>query len=548
VEEQFYVFYPALFLMLAKLRGRLTLQTRLALALGVIIVSSYWLSIVQTASHPSAAYFSPFTRAWELAIGALVAVSTPWLKQIPTRVATFLTWGGLAAIVVAAFAFTAQTPYPGSLVAVPVVGAALVIAGGVGALRSGAERLLALSPFQWFGRRSYSLYLWHWPILIIAAERVGKFTLPLGENLALVGVALLVSMISYAVVENPIRHLHTPSRKSVILGAGAVIATVALLSTAIAVETSPVRGYVVSPVSSVQALSGELAAAAHIMHVPPGVRPAPTSVGRFWGGNYTDPACAATAEQSSERPCTLGDPTGKSLMVVYGDSHAQMWLPAFATLAKAAHWRLIVLSKDYCPAELVTIVNQPGVGQLNGPDVTCDDWHTWAVHEITMLRPDLLVITQESVYHAPATSTLPPSFFTNEEWQAGLTALLRAVRLPGMRIDLLGNIPVLPQSGPTCVAQHPTDIQRCSQSTGASVVIFNSIERLTANADGARYIDTIPWFCSSRCTAVVGKYEVFMDPLHINAVWAMYLENVLADSLGIPGGSVASAHIAPVVG
>ncbi len=85
VEEQFYVVYPTLVLIIASLRGRLDVRARLAILLGGVIVPSYWLSVVQTSAHPAAAYFSPFTRAWELALGALVAVGTSWLRKLPRR-------------------------------------------------------------------------------------------------------------------------------------------------------------------------------------------------------------------------------------------------------------------------------------------------------------------------------------------------------------------------------------------------------------------------------------------------------------------------------
>ncbi|MGO8871547.1 MAG: acyltransferase family protein [Acidimicrobiales bacterium] len=134
------------------------------------------------------------------------------------RVAAFLTWAGLGSIVFAAVAFNGQTAYSGSLVAIPVVGAAAVIAGGAAVPRSGAESLPGTRPFGWLGRRSYSLYLWHWPILIIAAEYAGTTSLPVAENLALVAVALGLSMATYLIVENPIRHSRLTPRKSVILG------------------------------------------------------------------------------------------------------------------------------------------------------------------------------------------------------------------------------------------------------------------------------------------------------------------------------------------
>ena len=230
VEEQFYVVYPTLFLVVARLKGRLSLQAKLA-SPGVVIGGSYWLSVVQTAAQPTAAYFSPFTRSWELALGALLAVLTPWLKRIPALSAALLTWVGLAAVAVAAFAFTAQTPYPGSLVAVPVVGTAIVIAGGVAAPRSGLSSCSTQSiPMV---RQAFLLAL----SVALAdpdhrAEHAGKTSLSLRDNLALILLAIVVSMATYRIVENPIRHWKLPSR-SPSAGIATVVATVAILSLAI---------------------------------------------------------------------------------------------------------------------------------------------------------------------------------------------------------------------------------------------------------------------------------------------------------------------------
>lgn len=130
VEEQFYLVYPLVVLLLAGLRTRWSLRARLTLGLVAIVVVSFALSVAQTASDPTVAYFSPFTRAWELGIGALVAVGTNRLLTIGKPLGAALTWAGIAGIVYGAVAFNNQTPYPGSLVAIPVLGAALVLAGG----------------------------------------------------------------------------------------------------------------------------------------------------------------------------------------------------------------------------------------------------------------------------------------------------------------------------------------------------------------------------------------------------------------------------------
>ena len=466
VEEQFYVVYPTLFLVLARLKGRLSLQAKLAIALVVVIVASYWLSVVQTASQPTTAYFSPFTRAWELALGALVAVGTPWLKRIPVQGAALLTWAGLAAIAVAAFTFTAQTPYPGSLVAIPVLGAALVIAGGVVAPRLGAEQLLGLAPFQWFGKRSYSLYLWHWPILIIAAEQAGKSSLPLWENVILVLLAIVVSMASYRFVENPVRHWNLPSRTTVFAGIAVVAATVAILSLVIGIESTPTSSSAVPAAPDVQAVLREVAAAKSITTVPADIQPSPSEAAADWGGHAND-RCTPTPSQSSEPICVLGDRRATRSMVVLGDSHALMWLEALDSIAQQAHWKLIDLGKPSCPAEIVTPINPPGIGPVGGPYTVCDQWHQWAIRWINRTQPNLLVITQESDTY----------FFHATQWRDGMLALLKDIKSPKTKKVILGNVPLLPKTGPACLAAHTHDVQACSAPRAVAVSPFTQVER-----------------------------------------------------------------------
>ena len=116
-----------------------------------------------------------------------------------------MTWVGLGGILIAALAFTSSTTYPGSAVALPVISTGFVIAGGMAQPNLGGEFLLRLPPFQWLGKLSYSLYLWHWPILIIAAQRVGH-PLSVPDNLFWLCFALGLSVGSYVLIERPIRH------------------------------------------------------------------------------------------------------------------------------------------------------------------------------------------------------------------------------------------------------------------------------------------------------------------------------------------------------
>jgi peptidoglycan/LPS O-acetylase OafA/YrhL len=231
VEEQFYLVYPTIFLLVAGLSRAHVLRRRLGIVLSVAVVVSFVASVVQTHTDPTAAYFSPLPRLWELGLGGLVALGTVSLRRLPPRVAALLSWIGLGAIVLSAFAFSAATPYPGWAVALPVVGAALVIAGGVAKPAYGAENLLRLRPFQWVGLISYSLYLWHWPVLTIAAQHSRSGVLSVTESLWCLLLSVGLSIVTYLLLENPIRRsrfLLSKRWATLVLGACLIASSVAV--------------------------------------------------------------------------------------------------------------------------------------------------------------------------------------------------------------------------------------------------------------------------------------------------------------------------------
>jgi peptidoglycan/LPS O-acetylase OafA/YrhL len=538
VEEQFYAVFPMLVLLVARLRGRLSFEARLAITLGMIIVGSFSLSVIQTSTNSAAAYFSPLTRAWELALGAMIAVGTGWLHKMPERAAAVISWIGLGAIIASAFVFNAQSEYPGWLVALPVVGAGLIITGGSAAPRLGAESLLSLAPFSWLGQLSYSLYLWHWPILVLAAESQGQTTLPASQSMWWVALSLVAAIGTFLLVENPIRHAKLFRRSrwaSIVLGAGLTVFTLIVLTVQIAdhggsgaTTEAPATSAGSSSPASAEVVRRLVTAAVKIHRVPADITPSVGSAYFDYGIPDTWPGCSAAYSQTQAPSCTFGDPQGTHTLVLYGDSHAVMWARAVNDIAIRARWKFVLLAKGGCPIASLPYLVPTDASAGGGEWAACDQWHKNEIARINRIDPELLLVT-EATHDSPS-----GALYTPAEWQRGLEHTLNLVTSPNTMKVVLGNIPYLPQPGPTCLARHPDDVQACSGPSDLSRTSYDQAEKRAAAATGTRYIDVASWFCSTACTPIIGHYEVYVDGFHITNTYARFLEGVLAQALNMP--------------
>ena len=224
VEEQFYLVWPVLFIALVGIWPKVAMQRKLLVALGVIIAASLTWSIIETGQNQVWAFFSPLTRAWELALGAALAVAAPHLRDRSPRVGIVLTWLGYLVIAGATWAFSETTPWPGSAVMVPVLATGAVILGGTLRQREGFGPVTRSAPVQWFGNTSYSLYLVHWPIIIIATEYAVQ-PLSTRNNVLLILASIAAAAISYYLIENPIRRstfLRDNKLATFVMGAGLI--------------------------------------------------------------------------------------------------------------------------------------------------------------------------------------------------------------------------------------------------------------------------------------------------------------------------------------
>jgi peptidoglycan/LPS O-acetylase OafA/YrhL len=201
VEEQFYLLWPLVVFAAVKY-GKVNWKKWLV-GVGVVAgVASLVTSILITKGHPGAGYYLPYSRFWEISAGALLALAGSRFDKIPDLVKVVGGWIGLVAIVSAAVIFSETTVFPGYAALLPIVGTVFVLIAG--SAKFGPVSLLSIEPMQSLGARSYSLYLWHWPLLVLIEARFGT---PSAWGKAWIVVAALVlSAISYRAIEQPVRH------------------------------------------------------------------------------------------------------------------------------------------------------------------------------------------------------------------------------------------------------------------------------------------------------------------------------------------------------
>jgi len=250
VEEQFYLLWPLLIIAALWLAARLGRRRLLVVAgvLGVATVASFVHSVILTGQDHNVAYFSTLSRAWEFGVGGLLALAPALVGQQLRRTRALATWVGLAAIAVAALTFTDHELFPGAIALLPVLGTAAVIWAGMPRAALSLAPVAALRPVQWFGGISYSLYLWHWPIIMFTPFITGQ------PSQAPVMVLLLLLSIGVADaskrwIEDPFRRamprarMRLPRTRRIVVAVGAAAAAVVLL-------TSGITGYTVEKPSA----------------------------------------------------------------------------------------------------------------------------------------------------------------------------------------------------------------------------------------------------------------------------------------------------------
>ena len=560
VEEQFYMVWPLLLYALSRVRWQ-TRRYALAIMAGLFLQSLLafvWFS--EWARTPS--FFLLPTRAWELIAGAMLALTGGAVLRLSPTVRASAAWFGLFIIGYCVVTYD-DTMNLGYAALLPVLGTvAIVAASGSGHLNEPAA-YLGMRPMVWVGQRSYGIYLWHWPMLVLIDAKFGPLSAP--ARIVVLVASVGVAALSFHYLENPVRQsawLAAVPRRSLMLGAsmvavGALAAVVMInlpndiegggvaaaptlpqaaadsLVTSTAVSNIGVTGSTTTPgpTTTLQPLPplvplDELLAAqlialndgAQITEVPSNVDPSVQGVRSDKPWIYND-GCMLKDGTVEPNVCEYGDLTSPTVIALFGDSHAAQWFPALEELSNTRGWKLIVFAKSGCPTADVRI-------RRTFLDPECIAWRAKVVEQLTVAKPTVLVMS--SAPYDPGGSDV--GLDSDDVWRRGLTTTLEQIRPTTEKLLIIGDTPLPIHQIPNCLSKQPRNVRGCLAPREDSVDVSRvQLEGEVAGQHDAGFVSVSDWLCGTwECPVIIGNMILYRDNNHISATASKYFAPFLA--------------------
>ncbi|MDX2375514.1 acyltransferase [Microbacterium sp. LRZ72] len=537
LEEQFYLMWPLILLAAAWAGVRWFSGDRrraAVLAIAVVTAASLVFNIVFTITDPAPAYFVTFGRMWQFGVGALIAL-VPMLRVRHAVGSFVLGWGGIGALLYAAFAFDGQTPFPGYMALIPTLGAAAVIAASRTEHWWYPTRVLSVRPAQFVGDISYSLYLWHWPLIVIAPS-VPFWGLTIYHRVALLALCFVLAWLTKRFVEDPVRAWKTLTSRPPRVTLWASLAAMLLVA-------SVAGGGWVANASSYRA---GVEAIEQTRENPPEC---------FGAASVLDPACAgvefgdvvlpspgfAAADRPAAEECFVqlndtravtcefgvDDPDAPHIVLI-GDSHAYQLLTSVDAMAQRNGWRVTTLFKGACPWSTAPLSSTGTFG------AACEQWRQNAQRELEALEPDAVLTA--GLATTPFAATDGESSY--ETAVAGYREAWRTMTDRGVPVVTVVDNPTWEDDPNTCLRIRA--IAECAGDRDEVLAASDPIREAAEGMPGVTLLDFTEVYCDEEiCSPVVGGANVYRDRDHLTVTFVDTLapeyERALRVALGRDG-------------
>lgn len=514
IQGQFYLVWPLLVAVVAIVATRVhrPLRGTLAVTLAVLFAASLAYSVHLTAVDQPLAYFDSLTRVWEFALGGLLALGIDAIT-LPRLVRVLSGWIGVAGLAVCGIVLDVGSVFPGYAALWPTVSASLVILAGSTGSRVGADRILASRPFEYLGNLSYSLYLWHWPVLLYYLVARGREEVGLLGGGLVIGVSVLLAALTYHFVENPVRVSAIGTRNrwgAYRFGVAALLPVLLVAGTWQAVSMKQADFTIALDDAE---HPGALARARESpKHVAPSddVVPPMIALPNDWGG-IPDATCVKSARDANLELCsskTAGTPAKR--IVAVGDSHIQQYLAALLPFAEAHNYQITFMLKGACPFS-TTADAMPG-------DPACLAWNAAAEQEIVALNPDAVFTLASRDVRPGLTEQTPQGFI--DQW--------KNLDKAGIPVVAVRDNPRLGFSPPACIDAHGVTAAECRVPRSELLAPTPPYEKATDVPANVSFLDFSDYFCGrAQCRPVVGNVLVYMDDNHITATFMTTLSPIV---------------------
>ena len=523
LEEQFYVMWPLLMLLAAWIgvkwfrgaRRRAVITT-----LAVVSVLSFVFCVVFTMTNPAPAYFVTFGRMWQFGVGAMVAL-VPMLR-IRNAIGSFvLGWAGVAVLVFTIFRFDGQTPFPGYAAALPTLGAAAVIMASNHERWWYPTRVLAIRPAQFVGDISYSLYLWHWPLIIIAPYMLGR-PLDLPWSLTILAGTLVLAELTHRFVEDPVRWAPflTTRSPAVTFGVLFAAAAVALIPAVGGLATLELEkredARIIAASDGLECFGADAVGPDGTLCQPPGlakVVPGPGVATDDVPSVYND-RCRVETDEPGVKECVISDADGDVRIAAVGDSHLAQWVTPLADLGVERGWHVTLFFKAACPFSAAA----DSVRTAESDPATCADWNESVEERLLKGGFDGVITSASAQYVFDGGSSA-------ESATAGYRERWQVLTSSGMPVAVLSDSPQVPQATIDCVGDVANPASDCGWPAGRATARTHVLEDAARGLSDVEYVDLTDHFCvSGTCPAVVGSVLVYRDESsHVTDTYARTL-------------------------
>lgn len=544
VEEQYYMLWPVLALLFTRTAKSISL--RIFFSLLLLGSFSFWFALWLLNKNQSWAFFSLPSRAWELALGGLIASSSVWLDKIPNRVLLFMQWIASATIIYALITLRQSDPFPVWPALIPTLATAMFLIAGkrstsiARSFKDLPKRFLETPLMRYLGKISYSLYLWHWPLFIIASYHY-RDGIPFSTRVLLIYIALGLSILSFHFVEDPLRHGYLLGKnpiKNIATGIVAVfvVATASLALSAYlnSVAQSSIKH---SPTLANVQLQSPKKRIAKIVRpttqdfpLPAGLTPSLLTAENDRALTYADRCHTQQNLLPSMKACLYGDLLSTKTIVLFGDSHALQWFPALDKVAITNHWRLLSLTMSACtPSDIPAWDRVAGKVMQN-----CALWRQESIAKIIATKPYLILVagTRGFVTLKPKGKVAVGAEATSL-WEAGIHRTLTQLKTASSHVIMIMDTPLSIYDPKICLSENPKSTLACATPVDKAISSSWQIEEgKVAKVNQIGLIDPSLWVCpSAPCPVVIGDVLVYLDAGHLTATYSSTLATVLGESI-----------------